>query len=398
MITTFYPPENFGGDGIFVQNLSSALASRGHEVHVIHCSDSYRLFAGNSKPKSISSDARVTVHSLRSAAGPLSPIATHQTGRPWFKQIASILDGGFDVIHFHNISLVGGPALMELGAGIKLYTAHEYWLVCPTSLLLRFGRELCDSPRCFSCALAQGRPPQPWRMTGMLDRCARQVDAFLAPSRFSIEKHRELGFRQPMIHLPNFVPSKPRIASPAPGEPYFLFVGRLESDKGAHTLIDLFRRWGKAKLLIAGKGAQEAHLRELAEGSNRIELLGHVAGDDLRTLYRGAVAAVVPSLSYEAFPLVVLEAAREETPVVVRRLGSLAEAVEESGGGLSYESEQELPGALDALLSDRGFRDQLGQQGFRYFESHWSEDAHLDRYFEIIESVRQSRRGLGAAV
>jgi len=43
MITTFYPPYNLGGDGIFVQRLSNALARRGHTVDVIHCIDAYRL-------------------------------------------------------------------------------------------------------------------------------------------------------------------------------------------------------------------------------------------------------------------------------------------------------------------------------------------------------------------
>jgi glycosyltransferase involved in cell wall biosynthesis len=42
MITSFYPPYNYGGDGIYVHGLSNALAERGHQVHVIHCLDAYR--------------------------------------------------------------------------------------------------------------------------------------------------------------------------------------------------------------------------------------------------------------------------------------------------------------------------------------------------------------------
>ena len=36
MLTTFYPPYNFGGDGIFVHHLANALAQREHHVEVIH--------------------------------------------------------------------------------------------------------------------------------------------------------------------------------------------------------------------------------------------------------------------------------------------------------------------------------------------------------------------------
>ena len=43
MITTFYPPYNFGGDGIFIYRLSNALANRGHKVDIIHCKDAYLM-------------------------------------------------------------------------------------------------------------------------------------------------------------------------------------------------------------------------------------------------------------------------------------------------------------------------------------------------------------------
>ena len=43
MVTTFYPPFSFGGDGIFVYQLAHALAEKGHRVDVIHSEDAYRL-------------------------------------------------------------------------------------------------------------------------------------------------------------------------------------------------------------------------------------------------------------------------------------------------------------------------------------------------------------------
>jgi glycosyltransferase involved in cell wall biosynthesis len=394
MITTFYPPDSFGGDGIFVQNLAHALASRGHEVHVIYCRDSFRTLAGRHATESRKSFPNVTVHGLESSAGPLSPIATHQTGRPWFKmeRIAAILDQGFDVIHYHNISLVGGPKLLEYGWAIKLYTTHDYWLVCPTSLLFQFGRRVCESRCCIRCGLAQRRPPQSWRSTGLLDQSVRHVDTFLSPSRFGIEMHRRLGFQAQMVHLPSFVHSETELPQEPPsGSPYFLFAGRLERMKGAHTLIEPFLRWGKARLVVAGAGADEAYLRALAGGSDRIEFRGHVFGKDLRTLYRGAVALIVPSLAFEVSPLVILEALREETPILVRNIGALPEAVNDSEGGLIYDTEQDLIAALNRLLAHPSYRSDLGRKGHRHYRSTWSEEPHLRRYFGIIENIRQHR-------
>ncbi len=395
MITTFYPPYNFGGDGIFVQDLSAALAERGHEVHVIHCRDSYRALTRHPPKGGYRDIPGVTVHGIDSPVGVLSPLATQQTGRPVFKtrRISDVLARGFDVIHFHNVSLVGGPAVLALGDALKLYTLHEYWLVCPTHLLFRFNRAPCTTRHCHLCTLSYRRPPQWWRATGLRDAAVRHVDAFLSPSRFGIATHRRFGLAAPMVHLPTFVPDEPAAcAGAATAAPYFLYVGRLEYPKGPETLIDFFRRRGPARLVLAGAGSQEARLRALTGDDRRIELLGPVARDRLGALYRGAAAVIVPSLNFEMLPLVVLEAFRAGTPVVVRNRGALPEMVADSGGGLVYDDDQQLGEALATLLGDPGLRAELGRRGRAAFEAEWSPAVHLARYLGIIDDLRAGRR------
>ena len=401
MITTFYPPYNFGGDGLFVQDLSAALAARGHEVHVVHCRDAYDALAPHPPTEPYRDAAGVTVHGVASPVGSLSPFATQQTGRPFFKrrQIETVLARGFDVIHYHNVSLIGGPAVLAMGTGVKLYTFHEYWLVCPTHLLFRFNTAPCTTRHCHLCTLSYGRPPQLWRATGLRDAAVRHVDAFLSPSRFGITTHRRFGLDAPMLHLPSFVPEEPatRPESPAAegATPYFLYAGRLEQAKGPETLIDHFRRRGQARLLVAGAGSQEARLARLAAGDARITLLGRVDRERLTALYRGAVAVIVPSLNFEMLPLVVLEACRAGTPVVVRNRGALPEMVATSGAGLVYDDDDQLADALALLLRDRARRDELGRRGRAAFEREWSTDVHLGRYLAVVEDLRAGRRPAG---
>ena len=60
-------------------------------------------------------------------------------------------DPDTDVVHFHNISLVGGPGVLGLGANrraVRIMTAHEHWLICPMHLLWKYDREACDAPNC----------------------------------------------------------------------------------------------------------------------------------------------------------------------------------------------------------------------------------------------------------
>jgi hypothetical protein len=63
-------------------------------------------------PPSIAFDdhERVRVHGLRSGFGALSPLLTQQTGRPLLKRRrldAVLASRRYDVMHFHNISLLG---------------------------------------------------------------------------------------------------------------------------------------------------------------------------------------------------------------------------------------------------------------------------------------------------
>ena len=66
MITTFYPPYAFGGDGVYVQQLSNKLAKRGHQVEVVHCRDTYNVLARRTSSITDHNHPNVTVHALKS--------------------------------------------------------------------------------------------------------------------------------------------------------------------------------------------------------------------------------------------------------------------------------------------------------------------------------------------
>lgn len=394
MLTTFYPPYNFGGDGIFVHRLSNELARRGHQVEVIHCRDAYFAAGGQTPPNGYRDHPNVIVHGLKSSFGPLSPLATQQTGMPHFKTAAirRVLRKSFDVIHYHNISLLG-PGVLTYGQAIKLYTMHEYWLVCPTHVLFKFNRSACTQRNCFCCTLVYKRPPQWWRYAGLLKHAAKHLDTFIAPSQFSKEKHRQMGFDFPIFHLPPFAPSlrEPRgpVSAPSMTEartPYFLFVGRLEKLKGLQTLIPIFHRYKKAELWIAGSGSYESHLRDLAGSNDRIRFLGTLSENELQPLYRQAVAVIAPSLCYETFGQVVVEGFSQHTPALVRNLGALQEIIRASGGGLVYDTDAELIAAMERLQTNAALRQEWGESGYQAYLRNWTAEVHLDRYLALVQS------------
>ncbi|MGE5445500.1 MAG: glycosyltransferase family 4 protein, partial [Ignavibacteriales bacterium] len=298
-----------------------------------------------------------------------------------------------------NISLVGGPKILEYGHGIKLYTMHEYWLVCPTHVLFRFNRAPCTRPYCFLCNLVYKRPPQWWRYFGLLEAAVKHVDTFIAPSRFVKDIHHQTGLEIPIVHLPNFVPPI-GIPSPVPeeatieipGEPYFLSVGRLEKLKGVQTLIPVFRHYRKARLLIAGTGNYEPYLKHLAEGEDNIRFLGYISHTQLQALYQNAVAVIVPSICFEVFAQVIIEAFGLQTPAIVSNMGGMPEIIGESGGGLVYNTEEELVTAMNRLLAEPLYRRGLGLRGYEAYQRKWTPEAHLGQYFSLIQEISSTKR------
>ncbi len=400
MITTFFPPYNFGGDGIFIYRLVNELAKRGHQVDVVHCEDAYLLLQPKGPQGDFPCHENVRIHKLRSRFGFLSPLLTQQTGSPGFKSraLSDILDNShYDVIHFHNMSLIGITAL-RYGSAVKLYTTHEHWLVCPMHVLWKNNKELCAEKSCFSCTLAWKRPPQLWRYTGLLQRMLREVDHFISPSRFTKQKHMAQGLDIPITHIPYFLPRRPsadcspcEAGSASTGSHEFLFVGRLEKIKGVQDLIPLFRRRPTYRLSIAGDGTYAAELKEMAKGIQNIRFLGRCSHAQLSALYRKANAVIVPSICYEVFGIIIIEAFSYKTPVIVNNLGALPEVVHDSGGGIVYTGEGELERAVDTLAHNHELRDRLGQQGFEAYLKYWTEEYHCELYFELIDQIRKAK-------
>jgi glycosyltransferase involved in cell wall biosynthesis len=416
--TTFYPPFNFGGDGIGIQRLARGLVRRGHHVTVIHDVDAFRMFRPGPDPEIVPEPEGLDVIRLESGLGKLSVLLTQQTGRPVANgpRLRRILDeGDFDVVNFHNLSLVGGPGLLSYGAdALRVVMAHEHWLVCPMHVLWRHKRERCTGRECLRCTLRHGRPPQLYRYSGYMERQLEKVDTFIAMSEFSREKHREFGFKHPMEVLSYFLPDPEEVVdhvepdgvvapqteqerSPLGDRPYFLFVGRLEKIKGLDDVIPLFRDYEGADLVIAGDGEYASELKARAEGLDRVRFLGRVPLEELGRYYRHAQALIVPSVCFETFGIILIEAFRHGTPVIARRLGPFPEIVSTAGGGELFDTRDDLLAAMERIQGDPGYRETLSANGLKAFRDRWAESAVIPQYLDIVRRAAE-RTGRSALV
>jgi glycosyltransferase involved in cell wall biosynthesis len=407
MVTTFFGAESFGGDAAYVDRLSRALLRRGQEVAVVHCADSFEAVRGDVEPRAYEPPAGLEIHTLRSPWGRFSPLWTHQTGGPGPKErsLRELLENGrFDVIHFHNISLIGGPGVIELAPpeATTLMTLHEHWLVCPTSLLWRFDREPCTRRTCTACTIHARRPPQLWRRGGRIDNAVASLDHILAPSEHTAQAHRDRGVRVPIRVLPYHVPQGWHGLDELPpismGRPYVAAAGRLVRAKGFGPLVEAMRSIPEVDLVIAGEGPDEGSLRQAAHDLPNVRLAGVLDPGGLGSLFAGARAVVVPSLFYETFGYVVAEAAAVGTPAIVHDRGAPPELIAQGGGGVTYRTPDELTSAIRRLACEDAVHARLADRAREASRTLWSEELHLDRYLGLlgIDVDREGHAGVAA--
>jgi glycosyltransferase involved in cell wall biosynthesis len=262
-----------------------------------------------------------------------------------------------DIVHIHGLYQQLTPAVLQPIArrGIPIvYTVHDYKLLCPAYMLYtdRLGVcERCAGGAVWHCAVnrclhgsrgvsavyAAEALYHRWR--GSYDA----VTAYVMPSRFVLEKHRQYGFPAGKLHyIPNFFAT----STDAPPDPaavaawreaqgdFVLFFGRLSAEKGCAVLLEACARAG-VRLVLAGEGPEEARLRELAgRHGTRVAFAGYRSGADLWALVEAAMCVALPAVWYENAPKSVLEAQARAKPVIASRIGGLPEMIEDGVTGM----------------------------------------------------------------
>lgn len=389
MTTTFYPPYHIGGDAIHVKYLAEELAKRGHEVHVFHSLDAYNFKRKSLTPKKEMN--QISVHSLKEPFN-RSSYAAYLLGNSSsiVEKFNDLLYGVKpDVVHHHNISLLGYGILNKRWRYANLLTAHDFWLVCQRNSLLKNGLEICRGGSCFFCALKFGRPPQMWRFSKSFKTSVKNVDVLICPSNY-LRTEIEGRIYMKSVTLPNFAPSPPKDISRVGYSNYFLFVGVLEIQKGILNLLELFKHLGPQtgrKLVIAGDGSLKNQIIKFIRKNsldNYIYYVGPVEDKrKLYSLYKNALAVIIPSICLENAPLVVLEAFSVGCPVIASNNGGLPEIVGKVDKKLIFKSWIELESILSGF-SKNEFSQKIIEE---IYKQNFSPAVYVDRYVNIIHAV-----------
>jgi glycosyltransferase involved in cell wall biosynthesis len=223
----------------------------------------------------------------------------------------------------------------------------------------------------------------------------RKVDAYIALTNFSKTKFVKAGIPVDKITVkPNFVQPDPHTGE---GKGSFaLFVGRLSHEKGIETLLTAWKIIGKAlPLCIIGDGPLAQTVAEAAEQIPGITWYGRLEQEEVYRLMGDATVVVTPSVWYETFGLVVIEAFAKGTPVIASKLGALDELVLHEATGLLFRpgDHQDLANKVQWIQDNPSELLRMRREARRHYQDKYTAKANYDRLMEIYnKAIDVSRR------
>lgn len=370
---TYLPDIN--GAAVFSHRLATAMAARGHTVHVVAARDV-------NGPGIVEHHREATVHRLHSHSQPTK--STLRLCLPWQakRDIGRILDEVKpDVVHVQCHYMVGQAAVNEAERrGIRTIATNHFM---PENV-----DPFLPFPKWFKRIVARNS----WRDMGKIMGKAAVVTTPTPLAARAMKRHAHLGHVLPLsngINASNYQLA-PGETVPDVHRPMVLFVGRLAVEKNVHVLVEalsLTRTDPAPHLTIVGSGEQRGPLeRRVAELGlqDRVHFTGHIDDAELRIAYLQADVFCQPGTA-ELQSLVTLEALSASTPVVLADAMALPHLVDDGINGYLFQpgNAKELAAKLDAILDvDPQERALMGAAGLKKAQQH-SEAKTID-IFEAL--------------
>ncbi len=309
-----------------------------------------------------------------------------------------------DLAHFHIFQHQISPSVFGPLKKKKIpiiLTLHDLKPLCPNYKMYVNGRicEECKGMRFYNCF--KNRCTKGSVMGSLVNSVEmyfhyamgyyQNVDRYIAVSKFYRDKMIEFGFAKDKIsYLPNYIDTKSYDLN-VPEKGYVLYFGRISEEKGISVLFDAARIVPEIPFYIVGTGPLEEYFKMKAheEGLDNVRFFGYKSGKQLLTLLAEATCVVVPSVWYEAFGLVVIEAFAAGKPVIGSNIGAIPELIDQGVDGFVVQpgSEHELAKKIQWIWGNRRKAREMGRQGRKKVEKNFTAEQHFNGLLSIYEDV-----------
>lgn len=178
-----------------------------------------------------------------------------------------------------------------------------------------------------------------------------------------------------------------------------VFGGRLTSAKGGRELIVALRYSLKrynAVLVVVGDGPELIKLRATVEQNGmqgEVRFLGKVDNDVMHLLYSAAYCVAVPSISFDSFPTMNLEAMLHKKPIVATCFGGSKEAVEDGVTGyiVNPYDMPALGSAVEKLLSSPELARAMGEAGYLRLKKNFTVEEQIKRLLVVADEIKRNK-------
>ena len=215
----------------------------------------------------------------------------------------------------------------------------------------------------------------------------KNVDTFLCLTSFQKNKLINAGFSSEKLDiLPNFYNTTINASiEDKKTFTYVAFSGRLTFEKGADILAIAANLLPDIIFKIAGN--VDKNLTTIFP--KNVYLMGHLNQQELAIFYQNASCLVLPSIWYEGFPMVLLDAMNYGLPVIASDIGGIPEIVEHNRTGLLFDpgNPQALATAIQQLASSPKLALQLAEAAFEKLKLQYSSEIYYKKLMEAYNRM-----------
>nr|WP_262918338.1 glycosyltransferase [Mucilaginibacter straminoryzae] len=309
-----------------------------------------------------------------------------------------------DVVHIHNLHYGGSPSVLY---AIKKFnvptvvTLHNYRLLCPSATLYHKGEIFTDSIRkdlplkaMLGGVYLNSKLLTAW--VAITTFIHQKLGTWEIPKRylvlgdhsrilFSFSKVRKIASR--IAVKPNFCYQVENVATEK--SHYYFYAGRITEEKGIMTMLEAFAKNG-LRLKIAGGGPMEEEVKAFIKNHPNIEFLGRQNREQMSELLSGATSLIFPSIWFETFGMIIIEAFSAGTPVIASSLGQLKELINDKVNGLQFapgnaEDLQEKIAYFESLTDEE--RQQYGENARRKYLENYTPEKNAEQLISIYQEL-----------
>jgi glycosyltransferase involved in cell wall biosynthesis len=320
------------------------------------------------------------------------------------------------LVHTH-LSYDALRAARESGAGV-VFTAHDVMTFCYQKLTCFHGGERAGGTerdyeaywqKCIPCQRLRWNP---WRNASIRTRLARDVHRFTVVSNELGEVIRRNKIRvDRTVH--NAIRERDRLPDAAEVRAFrarfgledklvIAIAGRLHEQKGVQQLFKMLARlaprFPALRLVVMGKtDVYEREFRAAAEALGIAALVvpvGWLDGDLLQSAYAATDVFVTPSICFDTFGMVNLEAMEHRKPVVATAFGGSPEVVQDGVTGFVRNpfDVEAFSDAIARLLADPALRKSFGEAGHARLLERFTIGRLTDEFLDEYERARAAAR------